>query len=140
MLRKYQIVTLFTIFACMLSLFVACSNEDVPVEDLDMAPGPTLNSRFLGDWTCVESENESLIYLGFFFSVEYYQERYGQILVARPNGNSALIHYGGIWREGGNIYTFGGGPKLSIYNLTDDKPQLSYTSDTTYSFTFGRPN
>lgn len=134
MLRKYQTITLFAYFACMLSLFVACSNEDVPVGDIEtVIPGSSVNEKIVGDWKCVESENESLIPVGFLFTVT-------QGMVAVPDGNSALIHYGVIQSESRKRYSFGDGPIVAVNKLTDDELSLAYTSDTTYNFNFLRPD
>ena len=134
MLRKFQTITLFAYFACMLSLFVACSNEDVPVEDSETKiPDYGVSTKIIGDWKCAESENESLIPIGFCFSVT-------QNLIAVPNGNSTLIHYGLIQSESRKRCSFGDGPVVGINKLTDDELSLAYTSDTTYNFNFVRPD
>ena len=70
MLRKYQTITIFALFACMLSFIVACSNDDVPVGEDEMEiPGASIGSRLVGMWVCTETDNESLIPVGFHFTV-----------------------------------------------------------------------
>ena len=133
MFRKYQTITFFACLACMLSLYFACSNDDVPVVDSEMEPpGSSVLSRLVGDWTCVESQNESLIPVGFFFTVS-------QNMIVSPQGGSVLIHSGLVQREGGKRYKFGDGPALQLNILPDDKLSLTYTSDTIYAFSFVRP-
>ena len=127
MLRRYQTITFFV---CMLSFIVACSNEDVPVVDSEMEiPGASIGSKLVGFWVCVETDNESLIPVGFHFDVS-------QELVVEPDRDSPLIHYGYV--QVNKRVTFGDGPALSINNLIDGELSLAYTSDTTYNFSFVR--
>ena len=130
MLRKYQTITIFALFACMLSFIVACSNDDVPVGEDEMEiPGASIGSRLVGMWVCTETDNESLIPVGFHFDVS-------QELVVKPDRDSPLIHYGYV--QVNKRVTFGDGPALSINNLIDGELSLAYTSDTTYIFSFVR--
>ena len=130
MLRKYQSITIFAFFTCMLSLCVACSNDDVPVGDEEMEiPGASMRSKLVGNWVCGETENQSLIPIGFYFTVM-------ENMQVIPNGNSPLIRSGVV--QGGRSVTFGDGPVLTINELTDVKLLLAYTSDTTYNFSFVR--
>ena len=92
-------------------------------------PGASIGSRLVGMWVCTETDNESLIPVGFHFTVS-------QELVVDPDGNSPLIHYGTV--EGNKRVTFGDGPALTINNLIDGELSLAYTSDTTYNFSFAR--
>lgn len=96
-------------------------------------PGASIGSKLVGMWVCTETDNESLIPVGFLFTVT-------QGMVAVPDGNSALIHYGVIQSESRKRYSFGDGPIVAVNKLTDDELSLAYTSDTTYNFNFLRPD
>ena len=92
-------------------------------------PGASMRSKLVGNWVCGETENQSLIPIGFYFTVM-------ENMQVIPNGNSPLIRSGVV--QGGRSVTFGDGPVLTINELTDVKLLLAYTSDTTYNFSFVR--
>ena len=116
----------FCILAITMTMMVACSNEDVPVEE-EIEGATLLNLE--GTWDCIQTTNTDWVPNGFKMTIDKSGNGY---IVSKTNRKSSLF------KPGVHIMQVGGNIKIAGYSFiyTEIPPNRFRLTKDAFKYTF----